>query len=68
MAHNPAYFEEYVSWGADLHFQAIYTEELFEFLLGGLFSPEKIFFPKYDALFESGDSRMIVNRGLDIQN
>ena len=66
LAHNPAYFEEYVSWGADLTLSGhIHGGVVRIPFLGGLFSPEKIFFPKYDAgLFESGDSRMIVNRGL----
>lgn len=32
---------------------------------GGLLSPERVFFPEYDAgLFELDDSKMIVNRGL----
>ena len=33
--------------------------------LGGVFSPEKDFFPEYDAgLFQKGNSQMIVSRGL----
>jgi len=66
LAHNPAYFEEYVSWGADLTLSGHIHGGIIRIpFLGGLFSPEKIFFPKYDAgLFESGDSKMIVNRGL----
>ncbi|NLX64796.1 MAG: metallophosphoesterase [Clostridiaceae bacterium] len=66
IAHNPAYFQEYVSWGADLilsgHMHGGVIRVPF---LGGVFSSEKVFFPEYDAgLFESGTSRMVVNRGL----
>ena len=35
--------------------------------LGGVLSPDKVFFPKYDAgLFESGQYTMVVSRGLGI--
>ncbi|NMA65760.1 MAG: metallophosphoesterase [Clostridiaceae bacterium] len=66
MAHNPAYFEEYVEWGADLtlsgHVHGGIIQVPFK---GGLLSPERVFFPKYDAgLFENDNKKMIVNRGL----
>lgn len=66
LAHNPAYFKEYVSWGADLILSGHIHGGIIRIpFLGGLFSPEKIFFPEYDAgLFESNESNMIVNRGL----
>ena len=66
LAHNPAYFKEYVSWGADLILSGHIHGGIIRIpFLGGLFSPEKIFFPEYDAgLFESRESKMIVNRGL----
>jgi len=66
LAHNPAYFEEYAEWGADLtlagHVHGGVIRIPFK---GGLLSPEKVFFPKYDAgLFEENGKNMIVNRGL----
>lgn len=66
LAHNPAYFKEYAKWGADLvlsgHVHGGVIRIPFK---GGLLSPEKVFFPEYDAgLFEEGKSKMIVNRGL----
>lgn len=66
MAHNPAYFHEYVSWGADLilsgHVHGGVIQVPFK---GGLLSPERVFFPEFDAgLFEEGPSKMVVNRGL----
>ncbi|MGI6084615.1 MAG: metallophosphoesterase [Acetivibrionales bacterium] len=66
LAHNPAYFDEYVSWGADLILAGHIHGGIIRIpFLGGLFSPDKIFFPEFDAgLFEKGKSKMIVNRGL----
>lgn len=66
MAHNPSYFTEYAAWGAELtlsgHIHGGIIQVPFK---GGLLSPERVFFPKYDAgLFEQGTSKMIVNRGL----
>lgn len=66
MAHNPAYFREYAEWGADLvlsgHVHGGVIQVPFK---GGLLSPERVFFPEFDAgLFEEGGSKMIVNRGL----
>jgi len=66
LAHNPSYFKEYVSWGADLILSGHMHGGIIRIpFWGGVFSPEKVLFPEYDAgLFESGDSRMVVNRGL----
>jgi len=66
LTHNPSYFSEYVKWGADLilagHMHGGVIRIPFK---GGLLSPEHVFFPEYDAgLFEKGDIRMYVNRGL----
>ncbi len=66
LAHNPVYFSEYASWGADLvlsgHVHGGIIQVPFK---GGLLSPEHVFFPEYDAgLYEIEDSIMIVNRGL----
>lgn len=66
LAHNPVYFQEYVSWGTDLILAGhIHGGIIRVPFFGGIFSPERVFFPEYDAgLFKIGDSRMIVNRGL----
>lgn len=66
LTHNPVYFDEYVLWGANLtlsgHMHGGVIQVPFK---GGLLSPERTFFPKYDAgLFEEKSSKMIVNRGL----
>lgn len=66
LCHNPNYFKEYVAWGADLtlsgHIHGGIIQVPFK---GGLLSPERLFFPEYDAgLFEENGRRMIVNRGL----
>lgn len=66
LAHNPSYFKEYTAWGADLtlsgHMHGGIIQVPFK---GGLLSPERIFFPEYDAgLFEEVSRKMVVNRGL----
>ncbi len=66
LAHNPAYFKEYASWGADLTLSGHIHGGIIQIpFKGGLLSPERVFFPEYDAgLFENNSSKMIVNRGL----
>lgn len=66
LAHHPAYFLQYASWGADLVFSGHIHGGIVRIpFMGGLLSPDRVFFPEYDAgLFEAGDSKMIVNRGL----
>lgn len=66
LTHNPLYFPVYKEWGADLilaghlHGGAVRIP-----FVGGLFSPDRTFFPRYDAgSFFIGQSVMIVNRGL----
>ncbi|HHV18547.1 MAG TPA: metallophosphoesterase [Thermoanaerobacterales bacterium] len=66
LTHNPAYFSVYSAWGADLilaghvHGGAVRIP-----FIGGLLSPERSFFPKYDAgKYELNKSKMIVSRGL----
>lgn len=66
LTHNPAYFQIYSRWGADLVLSGHVHGGIVRLpLLGGLLSPDATFFPKYDAgEFELGDSKMIVSRGL----
>lgn len=66
LTHNPVYFDAYSDWGADLtltgHMHGGVIRVPFK---GGLISPERVYWPEYDAgQFEKDDSIMIVNRGL----
>jgi len=66
LAHNPDYFPFYGAWGADLvlsgHVHGGIVNVPF---LGGAVSPSLKLFPKYDAgLFEEGEAKMILSRGL----
>ncbi len=66
IAHNPEYFNEYSSWGADLtlsghnHGGIIYLP-----LIGGIISTRGRLFPKYDkGLFKANNHYMILSSGL----
>lgn len=66
LAHNPIFFSGYAEWGARLtaaghvHGGAVRLP-----LLGGVLSPERSFFPRYDkGLFAAGDRYMEVSAGL----
>ncbi|MEG1887058.1 MAG: metallophosphoesterase [Oscillospiraceae bacterium] len=66
LTHNPVYFDAYADWHADLvisgHMHGGMVRIPFK---GGVFSPEKDRFPKYDiGLFENKNCRMIVSGGL----
>lgn len=66
LTHNPVYFDTYRAWGADLtlcgHMHGGMVRLPFA---GGVYSPEKTFFPQYDAgLFTRDNQTMIVSRGL----
>jgi len=66
LAHNPAYFDTYAAWGANLTLSGHIHGGLVRLpLVGGVLSPERRFFPQYDAgLFRKGTHLMYVNRGL----
>ncbi len=66
LAHNPKYFQEYVTWGADLVCAGhIHGGVVRLPLLGGILSPDLTFFPKYSGgLYRSGKTTMHVSRGL----
>lgn len=66
MAHNPAYFSQYASWGADLVLSGHVHGGVGRLpFLGGVISPDLTLFPKYDGgLFTLNHSKMIVSRGL----
>lgn len=66
LAHNPLYFPVYAEWGADLIFAGHVHGGLVELpKIGGVFSPERKFFPQYyGGKYSSKGSEMIVSRGL----
>lgn len=66
LAHTPFYFDEYEKWGADLtlcgHVHGGIVRLPF---VGGLLSPDRKFFPKYDlGMYMKNKSTMIVSKGL----
>lgn len=66
LAHNPKYFQEYVTWGADLVCSGhIHGGVIRLPLLGGILSPDLTFFPEYSGgLYRSERTAMHVSRGL----
>lgn len=70
LTHNPFYFETYEAWGADLTLSGHVHGGLVRIpFVGGVFSPERTFFPKYDGgLYGEKDKFLIVNRGLGNSN
>lgn len=66
LAHNPDYFENYVSWGADLIFSGHVHGGIVRLpFLGGVLSPACRLFPKYDGgMYKKKNSVMILSRGL----
>lgn len=66
IAHNPDYFKQYASWGADLTFSGHVHGGVMRLpLLGGVISPSVHLFPKYDGgMFREQDATMILGRGL----
>ncbi len=66
LVHNPENMEAYANCNMDLVLSGHVHGGQFRIpFLGGLFAPGQGFFPKYDAgLYEEGDTKMIVSRGL----
>ncbi len=66
LAHNPRYFKEYASWGADLVLSGHVHGGLIVLpFIGGVISTQGLLFPKYDfGQFEHEGSTMVVSRGL----
>ena len=66
LAHNPLFFPAYAEWGAALTLSGhVHGGAVRLPLLGGVLSPERKFFPKYDrGRFRIGDSEMLVSGGL----
>ncbi len=65
LSHRPQYFEEYTDWGADLIISGDTHGGMIRLpFVGGIFSTESLF-PEFDGgMFQKGNSRMIVSRGL----
>ena len=66
MAHDPEYFEQYAKWNPDLVLSGHNHGGIARLpFLGGVISPRLKLFPYYDGgLFESGNSKMILSRGI----
>lgn len=66
IAHNPTYFEKYVSFGADLIVSGHLHGGVIRLpFLGGMLSPQYRFFPKYDGgRYDKASKTMLVSRGL----
>ncbi len=66
IAHNPIYFDEYASWGADLTVSGHVHGGIIRLpLLGGVISPAIALFPKYDGgKYEKSGRTMVLGRGL----
>ena len=66
LVHTPFYFDEYEKWGADLILAGHVHGGIIRLpFIGGLLSPNRHFFPKYDlGKYDKNDSTMIVTKGL----
>lgn len=66
LAHNPLFFPAYAQWGAALTLSGhVHGGAVRLPVLGGMLSPERKFFPRYDkGQFRIGSSEMIVSGGL----
>lgn len=66
IAHNPDYFEDYARWGAQLVLSGHVHGGIMRLpFLGGVIAPSYKIFPKYDGgVFRSGESVMLLGRGL----
>lgn len=66
LAHNPNFIESYADWGADLTLSGHIHGGMVRIpFIGGIFSPDTMFFPKYDnGMYEVSGKKLIVSRGL----
>ena len=66
LAHNPAYMDAYLGWGADLVLSGHLHGGLVRIPgLGGIVTPQGFLFPKYSGeMTREGDRTVIVSRGL----
>ena len=66
LAHEPQYFEDYCKYSPDLVLTGhAHGGQVRLPFIGGLVAPDQGFFPKYyEGEFTSGDTHMIISRGL----
>ena len=66
LSHSPFFFEEYSKWGADLVISGHVHGGIIRIpKIGGLLSPNREFFPKYDlGKYTTNNSSMILSKGL----
>lgn len=66
LAHNPAYMDAYLDWGADLILSGHLHGGLVRVPgLGGIVTPQGFLFPKYSGeMTKEGEQTVIVSRGL----
>jgi hypothetical protein len=66
LAHDPLYYPSYREWGADLTLSGHIHGGVINIPgLGGVLSPDRSLFPKYDAgHFDEGGKHLVVSRGL----
>lgn len=66
LAHHPAYFDAYASWGADLTLSGHLHGGIVRLpFFGGVISPQIRLFPKYDrGMFDKDGKKLIVSAGL----
>ena len=66
LAHNPAYMEAYLDWGADMVLSGHLHGGLIRVPgLGGIVTPQGFLFPKYSGeITQEGERTVIVSRGL----
>lgn len=66
LAHNPLFFDDYAKWDMDLVFSGHIHGGMIRIPgLGGLLSPTRRFFPKYDwGKFDVNESTLILSKGL----
>lgn len=66
LAHNPLFFDDYAKWDMDLVFSGHIHGGMIRIpRLGGLLSPTRRLFPKYDwGKFDVNESTLILSKGL----
>lgn len=65
LSHNPKFLQTYSKWGADLVFSGHVHGGAVRLFGKGILSPERKFFPPYtDGVYKSGETQMVVSRGL----
>lgn len=70
LTHTPIFFEEYARWGANLSLCGHMHGGMIRLpLIGGVLSPYRKFFPKYDyGYFEKDGAKMIISSGAGDHN